>query len=74
MTKQTSNKPTHRAFYVTGEGDNRRWHELGAAWSHKDGKGFNILPLVLPAPGQTIVLRPITDKSENTPRDEGGYA
>lgn len=56
---QTSKRPTHRAFYVTGEGDNARWHELGPVWSHKDGAGFTFVPTVLPAPGQTITIRAV---------------
>ena len=64
MTNPTSNRPTHRAYFVSGEGDNRRWHELGPVWSHKDGDGFSLMPYVLPAPGETITIRKITPKSE----------
>lgn len=44
----TGNKPTHNAFFVQGEGDNTKWTELGVAWSHKDGKGFNVKLNLLP--------------------------
>jgi len=59
MSKQQNNRPTHRAYYVSGEGDNRRWHELGPVWPHKDGEGFTLMPNVLPAPGQPITIRAI---------------
>jgi hypothetical protein len=65
MTEKAThaNRPTHRAYYVTGEGDARRWHELGPLWAHKDGSGFTFLPNVLPAPGQAIVIRMIKQEA-----------
>lgn len=59
MTDQTTKpkRPTHRAYYVTGAGDERRWHELGPLWAHKDGNGFTFLPNVLPAAGEPIMIR-----------------
>ena len=63
-TKPQTNRPTHRAYFITGEGETKQWHELGAIWAHQDGKGFNLVPHVLPAPGQTIVIR------ENKPADD----
>lgn len=59
-----TNRPTHRAYYVTGEGDNRRWHELGPVWAHRDGSGLTFVPYVLPAPGQAIVIRTIKQDTE----------
>jgi hypothetical protein len=58
----TPNRPTHRAYFIVGEGDNARWHELGPVWSHKDGEGFSLLAHVLPAPGQNITIRKIKPK------------
>lgn len=66
-TKTTApSRPTHRAFFVTGEGDDRRWHELGALWAHKDGNGFTFKPDVLPAAGQPITIRLIKQENEET--------
>ncbi len=62
----TTNRPTHRAYYVTGEGDARRWHELGPLWAHKDGSGFTFLPNVLPAAGQTIVIRTVKQEQDGS--------
>ncbi|MBU2582729.1 MAG: hypothetical protein KJ622_13535 [Alphaproteobacteria bacterium] len=66
-TTSQTNRPTHRAFFVSGDGDNKQWIELGPVWSHNDGKGFNLVAHVLPAPGQTIVIRANkpADASEN---------
>ncbi len=62
MSNSSSNRPTHRAYFVTGEGDNRRWLELGPVWSHKDGEGFTLMAHVMPAPGEAITVRKITRK------------
>lgn len=58
--KSTNNRPTHRAFYVVGDGDQKRWIELGPVWAHKDSSGFTFIPSVLPAPGQQIVIRAVS--------------
>jgi hypothetical protein len=39
------------------------WHDIGAAWEHQDGKGFNAVLQLLPNQGQKIVMR------INEPRD-----
>ncbi len=40
-------KPTHTAYVVIEpkEGSDRKaqWHEVGAIWPHKNGKGFDLL-------------------------------
>ncbi len=68
--RSAAKRPTHRAYYVTGEGDNRYWHELGPVWTHQDGEGFTLLPNVLPAPGEAITIRKIEDKKKGTAAPE----
>ena len=60
----TSNRPTHRLFHVTGEAEQSNWTRIGAAWPHKDGKGFNIDLEYLPQIAGRIVLREETDQGE----------
>ena len=57
-----SNKiPSHHAFIVrnfrddNGEEKSHRT-QIGSAWTHKDGKGFDVLLQALPVDGR-IVLR-----------------
>lgn len=64
MSTRNQNRPTHRAYFVTGEGDQRRWHELGPVWTHKDSEGFTFMPHVLPAAGAPITIRRITSKGD----------
>jgi hypothetical protein len=49
--------PAYRIYSVTKDGDKSIWFEIGAAWAHADGKGFNLQYGALPLPGAEIVLR-----------------
>lgn len=53
-------QPSHRAFVVenyTKDGEQKGvWSEIGAAWQHKDAKGFDIVLKAMPFDGR-IVLR-----------------
>ena len=54
----TKARPTHRIYGVTKNGDSKaNWQEIGAAWPHKDGKGFNLTFTARPLDGAQIVLR-----------------
>ncbi len=53
----TSNRPSHRVYAVTKNGERSIWREIGAAWSHKDGDGFNLKLDFLPLNGAEIVIR-----------------
>ena len=60
---ETSKRPSHRVYAVTKNGEKSFWTEIGAAWSHQDGKGFNMKLDYLPLTGAEIVIR--------EPRTEG---
>lgn len=58
-TKQT---PTHEAFQVKDrEGSKGFWTKIGAAWAHKDQKGFTIHLDAVPLDGR-ISLRVVGEK------------
>jgi hypothetical protein len=41
-----SKSPSHRAYVVSTpkkEGNKGIWTEIGAVWSHKNGKGFDLV-------------------------------
>jgi hypothetical protein len=53
-------QPTHRAYSVIKrEGQDDYWLNLGLAFPHKDGKGFNIILQAIPFDAK-IVIREIT--------------
>lgn len=42
-TEATGNRPTHTVYHVVERAEDRKaWTPVGAAWPHKDGKGFSI--------------------------------
>jgi hypothetical protein len=54
----TKTRPTHRIYSVARTGDSKAtWQEIGAAWPHKDGKGFGLRFAARPLDGAEIVLR-----------------
>ena len=52
----SSRAPTHVAYKVRDGNDDSFWTRIGAAWPHKDGKGFNIQLDSVPLDGR-ITLR-----------------
>jgi hypothetical protein len=59
----TKKRPTHRVYSVRrpAKGDSK-WTEIGAAWPHKDGQGFNLKLDAMPAHGAEVVLRTVRAK------------
>jgi len=59
---KSANKPAYIAYAVIDRGDDKKskWREIGVAFPHNDGKGFDILYDVLPLNGR-ITLR-VSDK------------
>lgn len=55
----TKTRPTHRIYSVTKrDGDKKPfWTEIGAAWPHKDGKGFNLKFSACPYGEAQVVIR-----------------
>ena len=39
---KTDNRPSHRVYAVTKNGERSFWQPIGAAWVHSDGWGFNV--------------------------------
>jgi hypothetical protein len=66
MTTETnSNRPTHRVFAVIKKEGNEKgtWLEIGAAWRHRDGKGYGVTLNFIPrSPDAELVIRAIEAK------------
>lgn len=61
ITETTSgNAPTHIAYQVRESNQKAHWTRIGAAWAHKDTKGFSIQLECLPIDGR-ISLRLATE-------------
>ena len=63
-TTTKTNSPSHLAYHVRDGKDKGYFTRIGAAWPHKDGKGFNIqLDGLVPLDGR-ITLRVESDKKD----------
>jgi len=61
MAERETAKPTHRVYTVIRrEGQDDYWLNIGLAFGHKDGNGFNIVLQALPLDGK-IVCREIAE-------------
>ena len=70
MAERQPASPTHRVYTVIRrEGQDDYWLNIGLAFPHKDGKGFNIVLQASPLDGK-IVCREIAedDAAEPTPQ------
>ena len=62
--RNQAKQPTHRAYTVVKrEGQDDFWLNLGLAFEHADGKGFNVVLQALPIDGK-IVLRIPAEEGE----------
>ncbi len=53
---KTPKKPSHTAYSIRERGDkDAKWTEIGVAFPHKDGKGFDILCDVVPLSGRITI-------------------
>ena len=59
-TATTKSRPTHRVYAITKRDISEKgtWLEIGAAWPHRDGKGFGVkLNLIPYSDSAEIVIR-----------------
>ena len=73
MAERQPAAPTHRVYTVIRrEGQDDYWLNIGLAFPHKDGNGFNIVLQALPLDGK-IVCREVTeeDQGEAAPPQRG---
>lgn len=62
QTSQNSTAPTFHAYAVRGDGENAIWNRIGAAWSHRDGKGMSISLSAHPVGGRVVLRAPRNDQ------------
>lgn len=56
--------PSHAAYVIRDKDDGTaNWREIGVAFEHKDGKGFDVLLDAVPVSGK-VTLRKIEPKSD----------
>jgi hypothetical protein len=62
-SSKATRKPSHTAYSIRDRGDkDSKWTEIGVAFPHKDGKGFDILFDVMPLNGRISIRVPSEKK------------
>lgn len=71
-SKQSTNNPQktdNRPFRVcinTSKDENKAyWKEIGAAWPHKNGEGFNLTLFATPLDGKACIFPPSEGNENN---------
>lgn len=67
---QNHNAPDYLAWHVTQKGEKSFWNKVGAAWAHKDGKGYTLQLETCPINGRIVLRAPLEDapQAENEGR------
>lgn len=67
-TQKTGNQPSHILYHVPqDDSDSKYWQKIGAAWEHKDGKGFSLQIDYIPVNSDgRLALRLNEPKAEQT--------
>lgn len=68
---QQHNAPDFIAWHVIDKGQKSFWNKAGAAWRHKDAKGFTLQLEVVPIHGRIVLRQPLEDVEGQPEKKEG---
>lgn len=71
---QQPNAPEFLAWHVTDKGEKSFWNKVGAAWRHKDGKGYTLQLEVVPINGRIVLRQPFDEPNGGDGQNEKGSA
>ena len=57
--------PEFLAWHVTQKGEKSYWNKVGAAWMHRDEKGYTLQLESLPVGGRIVLRQPLDDANDN---------
>lgn len=57
--------PDYLAWHVTQKGEKSFWNKVGAAWKHKDDRGFTLQLETCPINGRIVLRQPFEEPAEN---------
>ncbi|WP_170760719.1 hypothetical protein [Ruegeria lacuscaerulensis] len=55
------NAPDFLAWHVIDKGEKSFWNKVGAAWRHKDDKGYTLQLEVVPINGRIVLRQPLDE-------------
>lgn len=56
--------PEFLAWLVTQKGEKSYWNKVGAAWMHRDEKGYTLQLESLPVGGRIVLRQPLDDTND----------
>ncbi|MFZ1725283.1 MAG: hypothetical protein WBO29_08385 [Albidovulum sp.] len=62
---QPHQAPDFLAWHVTDKGEKSFWNKVGAAWAHKDRKGFTLQLETVPINGRIVLRQPLDEPVES---------
>ncbi len=73
-TTQALNAPDFLAWHVTDKGEKSFWNKAGAAWRHKDDKGYTLQLEVVPINGRIVLRQPLDEPDRAEDQNKKGRA
>ena len=55
--------PDFMAWHVSQKGEKSYWNKVGAAWVHKDARGYTLQLVSLPVGGRIVLRQPLDDSN-----------
>ena len=71
---QHRNAPEFLAWHVTDKGEKSFWNKVGAAWRHKDDKGYTLQLETVPINGRIVLRQPLDEPNGDDSQNENGRA
>lgn len=71
---QQPKAPEFLAWHVIDKGEKSFWNKVGAAWRHRDGKGYTLQLEVVPINGRVVLRQPLEDTEPGDDLNESGRA
>ena len=71
-TPQEPNAPDYLAWHVTQKAEKSFWTKVGAAWKHKDGRGYSLQLETCPINGRIDLRLPLEDAPQS--ENEAGHS
>jgi len=57
--------PEFLAWHVSRKGESAYWSKVGAAWVHKDSKGYTLQLDSVPVGGRIVLRAPLSDAASS---------
>ncbi|MEQ9258364.1 MAG: hypothetical protein RIG84_04630 [Roseovarius sp.] len=65
------NAPDFLAWHVIDKGEKSFWNRVGAAWRHKDDKGFTLQLETVPLGGRIVLRQPLNEPDTGREQKNG---